>query len=36
MSEVALADGDTAIFESMEEFSETVLNNPGGKRTTPQ
>jgi predicted transcriptional regulator len=28
MSELALSDGDTAIFESMEEFSEVVLNNP--------
>ncbi len=31
MSELALSDGDTAIFESMEEFSETVLNNPLAK-----
>ena len=31
MSELALSDGDTAIFESMEEFSEVVLNNPLAK-----
>jgi hypothetical protein len=31
MSELALSDGDTAIFESMEEFSEVVLNNPSAK-----
>jgi predicted transcriptional regulator len=31
MSTLALSDGDTAIFESMEEFSEVVLNNPLAK-----
>jgi predicted transcriptional regulator len=31
MSELALSDGDTTIFESMEEFSEVVLNNPNAK-----
>lgn len=31
LSDWALADGDTAIFENMEEFSEVVLNNPCAK-----
>ena len=31
MSNLALGDADTAIFESMEEFSEVVLNNPTAK-----
>lgn len=31
MSELALSDGDTSIFLSMEEFSEVVLNNPSAK-----
>ncbi len=31
LSDWALADGGTAIFENMEEFSETVLNNPSAK-----
>jgi len=31
MSELALSDADTAIFESIEEFSEVVLNNPLAK-----
>lgn len=31
MSDLALCDADTAIFESMEEFSKAVLNNPKAK-----
>ena len=31
LSDWALADGDSAIFESLEEFSEVVLNNPSAK-----
>lgn len=31
LSETALADGDTAIFEDLREFQETVLNNDFGK-----
>lgn len=27
-SEVACADGDTAIFEDLQEFQDTVLNSP--------
>jgi hypothetical protein len=27
-SETALADGDTAIFEDLREFQDTVLNSP--------